>query len=108
MRELDRQHLPNLVLVHRGRAMLRRELDQNVCVLPGNAIGLVIGKVERQRDTDVVADALEFARRDYLADSLFNALYDLLSTLDSSSSRRAYEQAHHARVHGREKILADD
>src|SRR5258708_16312600 len=88
--------------------MRRLELDQNVGVLPRNAIGLVVGEVERQRDTDIVAYAFEFARRDYLADRLFYALYDLFSTLDSSAGRRAHVQAHHARVDGREKILADD
>src|ERR1700685_325681 len=50
LRKVDRQHLPNPIFIHRGRAMLGLELDQNVSVLPCDAIGLVVSKIVSRRD----------------------------------------------------------
>src|SRR5271156_1744913 len=73
LRKVDRQHLPNPIFIHRGRAMPGLELDQNVSVLPCDAIGLVVGKVVRSRDAYVVAVAFELGRRNYLADRLLDS-----------------------------------
>src|SRR5207244_725174 len=72
----DRQHPPNLILIHRRGAMLRLELYQYVSVLSRDAIGLVISKVVRNWDADVVADAFELVGRDDPADRAFHPLHD--------------------------------
>src|ERR1700746_2062692 len=74
--KVDRQHPPNLILVHRGGPMLRLELYQYVSVLGRDAIGLVVSKIVRSWNADVVADAFELVGGDFFASREVYALYD--------------------------------
>ena len=106
--KIAREQAANLVLVHRGRLMFGRQLDQYVGVLRAGAVGLIKREVVRNRQSDIIADALNLRRRNRRADVLLEAIDDVLGVLDAGAARHLDVQAHHAGVNGREEILAGD
>src|ERR1700746_3496019 len=78
--KVDRQHPPSPILVHRGGRMLRLELYQYVSVLGRDAIGLVVSKIVRSWDADVVADAFELGGRNFFLGRGVYLLHDLFLT----------------------------
>src|SRR6202022_1883213 len=105
---VSREHLANLVLVDRGRAMARLELNQDIGILRGDAVGLIESEVIGDRQTDVVADALQLVGRDHRPNPALDVVVDLLAALDTRTGWGTNVKTHHARVDARKEILADD
>ena len=86
--------------------MLGLQLDQHVGILRAGAVGLVEREVVGNRQSDVIADALDFRRRNDAANVLFEPIDDELGVLDAGAARHLDVQAHHAGIDGGKEIFA--
>ena len=91
-----------------GAVVFGFERDQDVAVADAEGRAVAEGEVEAAvGHADVVDDVLDFARRNDLADFVFDFGEDLLGLLDARAGGGAGVQAHGAGIHGREEIAAD-
>ena len=88
--------------------MIRFQLNEYIGVLRTSAVSLVKGQIVRYRQTDIVADALQLVRRNYLPNRLLNAIDIILRRLNSHAGWHPHVEAHHARIDGRKEVFAGD
>src|SRR5580698_4084341 len=106
LRKIAREQPANFVFVDLGRLMLGLQLDEHVGILRAGAVGLVVREVVGNRQSDIIADALDLGRRNDAANVLFEPIDHQLGVLDARAARHLDVQAHHAGVDVGKEILA--
>src|SRR5579863_2264284 len=92
--------------VLRRRPVILFQADQNIHITSANRSGVAVREVDAAvRQADGVDNAVNFLRRNLLADGLFDQIRETRGLLDARPGARSNMQFELSRVHRREKIL---
>ena len=83
------------------------QFDQNIGILLTDAVGRIISKHIRKRQTNIVADALNFIVRNHLSEISVDEVGQVLSLFDTSAGGRANVKAHKTGINSWKKVLSD-